>query len=185
MRYVEPIREKDWLQEFLEHFKKNNMRDYVLFMVGIHTGLRISDILPLKKKDVLGTHISLVEKKTGKPKRFIISPELRKVLDIYIRDLKNQDYLFKSQKKTNTGKAKPIDRTRAYRILKEAAEEIGYPEPLGTHSMRKTFGYNFYEKYKEVASLMKIFNHSKETTTLFYIGVGQDDLDEKMAGLYR
>lgn len=185
MRYVEPIREKDWLHEFLEHFKKNNMRDYVLFMVGIHTGLRISDILPLKKKDVLGTHIALFEKKTGKPKRFIISPELRKVLDVYIKDLKNQDYLFKSQKKTNTGKTKPIDRTRAYRILTEAAKEIGYPEPIGTHSMRKTFGYNFYEKYKEVASLMKIFNHSKETTTLFYIGVGQDDLDEKMAGLYR
>lgn len=185
MRYVEPIREKDWLHEFLEHFKKNNMRDYVLFMVGIHTGLRISDILPLKKKDVLGTHIALFEKKTGKQKRFIISPELRKVLDVYIKDLKNQDYLFRSQKKTDTGKVRPIDRTRAYRILTEAAEAIGYPEPIGTHSMRKTFGYNFYEKYKEVASLMKIFNHSKETTTLFYIGVGQDDLDEKMAGLYR
>ena len=114
-----------------------------------------------------------------------IEEELRKVLDVYIKDLKNQDFLFRSQKKTDTGKARPIDRTRAYRILTEAAEEIGYPEPIGTHSMRKTFGYNFYEKYKEVASLMKIFNHSKETTTLFYIGVGQDDLDEKMAGLYR
>ncbi|RND00258.1 site-specific integrase [Lysinibacillus halotolerans] len=185
MRYVEPIREKDWLEEFLNYFKENSMRDYVMFMVGIHTGLRISDILPLKKRDVLGTHIMIFEKKTGKQKRFIIPSPLRKVLDEYIKDLRNTDYLFESQKKTNTGKPKPIDRTRAYRIIQEAAEAIGYPEPIGTHSMRKTFGYTFYSKYKEVASLMKIFNHSKETTTLFYIGVGQDTLDEKIAGLYR
>lgn len=185
MRYVEPIREREWLDEFANHLKNKNIRDYVLFMVGINTGLRISDILPLKKRDVMGTHISLFEKKTGKQKRFIISPSLRKVLDVYVKDLKNQDYLFLSQKKTAAGKPKPIDRTTAYRILQSAAEEIGYKEPIGTHSMRKTFGYNYYEKYKEVASLMKIFNHTKETTTLFYIGVGQDDLDEKVAGLYR
>lgn len=78
MRYVEPIREKDWLEEFLNYFKENNMRDYVMFMVGIHTGLRISDILPLKKRDVLGTHILLFEQKTGNQKRFIISPPLKK-----------------------------------------------------------------------------------------------------------
>lgn len=185
MKYVEPIREKDWLNEFLDYFKSNNTRDYVMFTVGIHTGLRISDILPLKKKDILGTHIMLLEKKTGKQKRFIIPLPLKRVLDEYTKNLKNTDYLFKSQKKTVTGKQKPIDRTRAYRILQIAAVAIGYPEPIGTHSMRKTFGYNFYEKYKEVASLMKIFNHTKETTTLFYIGVGQDDLDEKIAGLYR
>ncbi|RNC98251.1 tyrosine-type recombinase/integrase [Lysinibacillus halotolerans] len=185
MRYVEPIRETDWLEEFINYFKENNMRDYVMFMVGIHTGLRISDILLLKKKDVLGTHIMLFEKKTGKQKRFIIPRPLKKILDDYIKDLRNTDYLFKSQKTTSSGKQKPIDRTRAYRILQEAAIAIGYPEPIGTHSMRKTFGYNFYSKYKEVASLMKIFNHNKETTTLFYIGVGQDDLDEKIAGLYR
>lgn len=185
MRYVEPIREKDWLEEFLNYFKENNMRDYVMFMVGIQTGLRISDILTLKKKDVLGTHIMLFEKKTGKQKRFIIPRPLRKVLDEYVKNLRNTDYLFKSQKLTASGKQKPIDRTRAYRILQEAAKAIGYPEPIGTHSMRKTFGFNFYSKYKEVASLMKIFNHTKETTTLFYIGVGQDDLDEKIAGLYQ
>lgn len=185
MRYVEPIREKEWLQEFLDYFKQKNTRNYVMFMVGIHTGLRISDILPLKKKDVLKTHITLIEKKTGKPKRFIISPLLRKTLYEYTKGLKNQEYLFKSQKKSITGKPKPIDRVRAYQILLEAAEAIGYTETIGTHSMRKTFGYNYHKKYKEVAPLMKIFNHSSETTTLYYIGAGQDVLDEKMANLYQ
>lgn len=49
--------------------------------------------------------------------------------------------------------------------------------------MRKTFGYHFYEQYRDVATLMVIFNHSNEHTTLRYIGVEQNNIDEKMDGL--
>ncbi|MGM7637541.1 tyrosine-type recombinase/integrase [Bacillus sp. Hm123] len=185
MRYVEPIRSAEWVNEFATYLKNKNMRDYVMFMFGINTGLRISDILQFKKRDVLGTHIILFEQKTNKQNRIFIAPDLRKILDKYIKDLKNQDYLFLSQKKTLTGKQRPIDRTTAYRILKEAAEAIGYTEPVGTHTLRKTFGYNFYKNYKDIGTLMKHYNHDNERITLFYIGIGQDDIDEKIAGLYR
>jgi len=47
----------------------------------------------------------------------------------------------------------------AYIILKSAARQIGLRE-FGCHSTRKTFGYYFYQKYKDVAMLQRIFNHS-------------------------
>ena len=31
---------------------------------------------------------------------------------------------------------------------------------IGTHTMRKTFGYTYYQSTKDVATLMEIFNHS-------------------------
>jgi len=160
------------------------MRDYVMFMTGIHTGLRISDILPLRVRDVEGTHIRIEEQKTGKYKRIFISPILSKIFKEYTQGMKKRDLLFKSKRKTRTGKPKPIDRTTAYKMLRDAAIAIDFGESFGTHSLRKTFGYNFYQKYKDIGSLQKYFNHDKQSTTLYYIGVGQDDLDEKVAHLY-
>jgi len=184
MKFVEPIRDKAWLEEFTRYFENRSTRDYALFMTGLHTGLRISDILDLRVRDVEGTHLMIEEQKTGKYKRIIITPALRKILNEYCEDKRRTEYLFPSRIKTRTGKAKPIDRTTAYKILKGAAKAIGYTEPIGTHSLRKTFGYTFYQKYKDIGALQKLFNHDKPTTTLFYIGAGQDDLDDKMTHLY-
>ncbi|MEC1744133.1 site-specific integrase [Schinkia azotoformans] len=181
---MEPIRDKVWLDEFTRYFEEQNQRDYVLFMTGIHTGLRISDILKLRVRDIEGTHLMIEEQKTGKYKRILITPQLRRIFDEYCLDKKRTDLLFPSRKRSRTGKAKAIDRTTAYKILRKAANDLEYTEPFGTHSLRKTFGYRFYQKYKDVGALQKLFNHDSQTTTLYYIGAAQDDLDDKMAHLY-
>lgn len=51
-------------------------------------------------------------------------------------------------------------------------------EKIGTHTLRKTFGYHHYEKFKDVVMLQKIFNHSSTEITLRYIGIEQDEIDE-------
>ena len=43
--------------------------------------------------------------------------------------------------------------------------------------MRKTFGYHYYRKTKDVATLMKMFNHSDPSITLKYIGIIQDEMN--------
>ncbi len=52
MNTVEPIRDMDLVMDLAEYLKSNNERDYVLFMFGIYTGLRISDILKFRIRDV-------------------------------------------------------------------------------------------------------------------------------------
>lgn len=184
MKYVEPIRNKKVLQEFIRYFEQHSQRDYVMFMSGLHLGLRISDILPLRVRDIEGPYLMIEEQKTGKYKRILITPQLRKIYDDYTVDMKRTDLLFPSRKHNKNGKPKPIDRTTAYKILKKAADELDYYEPFGTHSLRKTFGYTFYQKYKDVAALQELFNHDDQAITLRYIGASQNDLDNKMAHLY-
>ena len=48
----------------------------------------------------------------------------------------------------------------------------------GTHTMRKTFGYHHYKKFKDIAMLQKIFNHCSPEVTLRYIGIEQEQIEE-------
>jgi integrase len=114
---------------------KRGYRDYMLFVIGINTGLRISDILKLRVKDVQDkTHVTLTEKKTGKVKRFRINEQLKKEVDAYIKGMDPEAFLFESQRSDKDGNKKAISRVQAYRILNAAAEEIGLEE-VGTHTL--------------------------------------------------
>ena len=66
MEFVEPIRDKRKIELVKVILKKNGFRDYMLFLMGINSGLRISDILKLKVSDVRGKrYIEIKEQKTG------------------------------------------------------------------------------------------------------------------------
>jgi integrase len=181
MKTVQPIRSYAKIEELKTELLRNSYRDYFLFVFGLNSGLRISDILPLKVKDVKNKNFLLArETKTGKDRRIPMLPNLKVEIEKYIAGMKQEDYLFRSLRTR-----KPITRIQAYRILKTAAEKVGLEE-IGTHTMRKTFGYHFYQQQKDVAMLQKIFNHSSPSITLRYIGIDEDMINEafmKFGGL--
>lgn len=177
MNFVEPIRDMEKLDELKALLKQRSERDYFLVVLGINTGLRISDLLRLKVSDVKGkSHIILVEKKTGKRKRFLINESLRNEVDQYIVGKRSDEYLFASTKRPL-----PITRVRAYQIINGTARKVGLSE-IGTHTLRKTFGYHFYQRTKDIATLQMIFNHSHPSITLRYIGITQDLIDDAVSG---
>lgn len=173
MNHVQPIRDIEKVEYIKEYLKEQSERNYIMFLIGINTGLRISDILKLKVKDVNGNYLSMREQKTGKQKRIIFTPQLKRALKKYINDKDPEEYMIKSRK----GKNKPIGRSMAYRILNDAAKQVSLKE-IGTHTLRKTFGYHFYQQTKDVAMLQELFNHHSPKVTLRYIGVNQDSLDK-------
>ncbi|MGH0606834.1 site-specific integrase [Bacillus mycoides] len=176
MNFVQPIRNPEQIQQIKEHLKEKSERNYILFVMGINTGLRISDILKLKVGDLKGSHISMREMKTGKQKRIQITAALKRELRWFNENREDDEYLLKSRQ----GKNRPIGRSMAYKILSGAAAEFGLDE-IGTHTLRKTYGYHMYMQTKNIALLMEIFNHSSEKVTLRYIGVNQDAMDKAMS----
>lgn len=180
MKAVQPIRDKTNIESMKNELLKKGLRDYMMFVIGINTGLRISDILNLKISDVKDqSHIVIIEKKTEKTKRFLINPMLKNDIDRYINGMSDHEYLFQSRKGTN----KPISRVQAYRVLNGAAERLGI-EDIGTHTLRKTFGYFHYQINKDVALLQELFSHSAPSVTLDYIGINQDNMDKSIEGFY-
>lgn len=184
MNLVQPIRDLNKITEVREYLGSKSKRDELLFCFGIYTGLRISDILTVKVKDVYEKeYFYIVEQKTKKAKQrskrytvrkqIPIVKKLQRLLSEFCEGLDSNEYLFKSRQ----GKNRPITRVRAYDILREAAYHCNLSE-IGTHTLRKTFGYWIYQETKDVALLQDIFNHSSEYITLKYIGVNQDAINK-------
>jgi integrase len=172
MTTVEPIRKKQDIQKVENVLRKQDKRNLLLFVMGTNCGLRISDLLSLNVEDVRNkTHIQITEKKTGKFKKFPINAKLKPMLEDFIKGRHNKEPLFLSHWKHR------LDRVTAYYLIKNACKDAGLQEKIGTHSMRKTFGYHHYQKFKDVVILQKIFNHSSPQITLRYIGIEQDQID--------
>ena len=175
MKVVQPIRDLEKVDQMKVYLKERNERNYIMFMIGIAVGLRISDILKLKKEDLLKSHIDIKETKTTKAKRVKIPGYIKRDLVSYAKELNDGDYVIKSREGAN----RPIDRSTAYRILRDAADHVNLTE-VGTHTLRKTFGYHFYKQTKNIAILQELFNHTDQKITLRYIGISQDMLDNVM-----
>lgn len=184
MSTTQPIRERDDISLLKNHFlEKKEYRNYALITLGVNTPLRISDILSLKWKDVYSErkqcwrqHISIIEKKTGKSNIIAINQAAINALEkLYKNNCPAPtDYIFKSRNSTN----KPICRSRAYCIIRTAAEEIGLEENIRCHSLRKTYGYHAWKNGVPPAVIMEIYNHSSIEVTKRYLSINQDEKDE-------
>jgi len=182
MNTVQPITDPELIEAIKDFYRKRNERDLFLFEFGTNIGLRIMDMVEFQVKEVRGKdEVAIRERKTGKEKFIPISPWLKRRISEYTKGMAPTDYLFPSRQRDKHGRPKPITRERAYHILKEAADHFNL-DRIGCHSMRKTYGYFFYEKHKDIALLMYIFNHSTEAITMRYIGKNQESFRKAMTG---
>ena len=183
MNTVEAIKDKRKIDDMKKVLRASSQRNYLLFVLGINTGLRISDLLQLRWGDVLEDEknkpvhfITLREQKTGKERKISFNNSVRKALQdtIALKDnVQLGDYLFKSQKGDN----RPISRVQAWQILNDAARTVGIEGRIGTHTLRKTFGYHAYQQGIDITLLQQLFGHSAPSITLRYIGITQQDID--------
>lgn len=188
MNLVEPIRDQNKIQDMKIHLKGRNIRDYALFVVGINVALRISDLLKLTWRDVLNDNkksfksIKLVEGKTNKKRNIQLNKTSQKALnelssysEIYSMD----DYIFKSRE----GENKPLTRQQALNILKNSARAVGIKDNVGTHTLRKTWGYHAWKMGFSPALIMETLNHSNLSMTKRYLGIRQDEINELYGNL--
>ncbi|GGA72782.1 tyrosine-type recombinase/integrase [Ornithinibacillus halotolerans] len=177
MEYVVPIKDISKINDMKNILEKSSLRDYLLFVIGINTGLNPQDLLFLKVEDVwngenIKEFLHIVDTKTGDTKLHYLNNQVYKALNKYVKSNKiNQsDYLFKS-----TRNEKPITRQQAYRIIKSAAVQAGVEGNTGLHTMRKTFGYHAYRKGVAISILMNMFHHNSRQETLKYIGITEEE----------
>lgn len=175
---VEPIRDKKILNDFIKKLEqgKNGERNSLIFKLGLTTGLRISDIVKIKIEDIKGkTEFELIEQKTEKKRKVYLHSILTELTE-YLSQLDSLDIWLFGNYWDNT---KHITANQYYKILQKVAHQLNL-DYIGTHTMRKSFGYWYYKEYKDVASLMTIFNHSSPSTTLKYIGITDEDIKNSL-----
>jgi site-specific recombinase XerD len=183
MDYVQPIRERKQIDAMKKILLSTNKRDYCLFVVGINSGLRISDLLALTVGEVVDgkkirDRLEIREKKTGKVKDFPLGEMAKKALRDYLigrfgrlERVQPTEPLFLSKK------GGFLQRGQAWKILNQAASAIGIKDRIGTHTLRKTFAYHAYTAGVDVTRIQQLLNHSSPSVTLAYIGITQEELD--------
>lgn len=180
---VEPIRDKALIRRITEALAEDRSRigerRYLLFVSGIYLGRRVGDLLKLTVGDVRGRrYLEITEQKTGKKKQLAFNDTLQKIYRERLAGRDPEEPLFISSHKDRiTGKPKAIDERTALRDIKAIGRAARLPDDvhIGTHTLRKTFGYWFYRNYGDMAMLMKLFNHSKAEVTQTYIGIDDDE----------
>jgi integrase len=190
MQTVQPIREVRKIEAMKKILRASGKRNELLFILGINSALRISDILSLKVSDVLDESgnvrdaVSLNEQKTSKSKLFPLNDSAKRAIREYVEEAKPEmeGPLFLSRKRTpneatKEKEVKAISRVQAWEILSKAADEVGL-EHIGTHTLRKTFGYHVYMRTNNLGLVQKLLNHRSSGETLRYIGIEQNEMDE-------
>lgn len=176
---VQPLRTKKQIEDMKWALRRFcSERDYILFLIGINTGLRVSDILKLKVSQIQS--LSRKNRKTfivkeGKTKKERII-NLNSIYDEvweYSQSVESE-WLFQSRKRD-----KPISAVQAWRILNKAGS-FAEIDSIGTHTMRKTSGYWFYKQTRDVAMLQEILNHSSPSITLRYIGINDEEINDTL-----
>ena len=169
-------------------------RNKMMFVVGLNIGIRVSDLATLKysfffDKKPNGEYAfkkfytlqPKKQRKSGKFVKLFFNQTVRVAIENYIAEypFKSLDeYLFTSREGDN----KPLETRSIWRIIKRTAKEAGIDKNIGSHSLRKSFGYwvfnNSTDKNKALVMLQTIFGHSSTVVTARYIGITDDDVED-------
>ena len=179
MNRVNAIKNKNDLQRISNWLKNNKpFRYYVIFVIALNSGLRISDVLGLNISDVENKKfIEIHEQKTGKYKKFPLTQFVQDIIKIYLVERKKEYSIDKSEPLFIGKKHQRMDRSTVYRALKECSKVLNLQENVGCHSTRKSFGYAHYKQFNDIGLLQTILNHSSPAITLRYIDVTQEEID--------
>lgn len=165
---VEPIKDLKDIKD-IKKMLSGNPRNLALFVLGINTNLRASDLCritvdmvrDLKPMD----EIEIKEKKTGKTRRINLNGNCAMAIHNLLAEGVNSgsDGLFRGQR----GDITPI---AVHTLVKGWCKAAGLKGNYGSHTLRKTFGYIQHEVHNVgIPELMVCFNHSSERQTLAYL----------------
>lgn len=199
----EPIKDPNDIDRVCQFFKSNGRyRDYMLFVVGINFGLRVSDLLTLRFSHLIDdnfmfkTTFPILEKKTSntrkvKKNRYItINEAVIEAVTLYLQNtpgVKLSDFMFRSESNRGGNLNRAMSRKSVDRILKEVGNELGLDIKIATHTLRKTFAYHQMliskNDPRKLLLLQKMFGHSTSAQTLDYIGITTGEIEEAYLSL--
>lgn len=166
MNWVSPIKDEETLEQFKSKLKEVDDKYYILFEIGVGTGLQLQEILKFKNKDIRGKDEIEALIGTKEIKRvFKIPQELQKVIEDFTEGKDPDAYLIQG----HSGSKAPLSREQAYRVFKNVGKSMGL-NSIGAQTMRKTFAWRYYKTTNDIYYLQNLLNHASPSITYRYIG---------------
>lgn len=188
MNFVEPIRSQKKITQIKNIFRgQSRYRDLLMFVFGINSALRISDLLELQVKDLFDVNnrvrsrFWIKEQKRGKRQEIIVNASIRGAIQEYINAhpgiLDDPEHsLFFNTKFLDY--RRPIKRGQAWKIISTICQEAGLNGNYGTHTLRKTWGYHARMQGVDLALIMHKLNHESLVYTKRYLGITDEEIGD-------
>tara|TARA_R110000868_G_scaffold312820_3_gene573836 strand:- start:44593 stop:45819 length:1227 start_codon:yes stop_codon:yes gene_type:complete len=173
--------------DFTGNPRLDNVRD--LFIIGLRTGLRVSDFLKLKDFNFSKNQIDVVTVKTGQRVIIPMHPQIKEVLEKRngalpkrISDQKFNDYV--KDVCEAVGIKDPVQGAKINPETKRKEAGI-YPkfELISSHTCRRSFATNLYGKLPNL-TIMAITGHTTESVFLKYVKLSKTEHAQKLAGIW-
>jgi len=149
----------------------HNRKHFLMIIVLYSSGMRVSELLNLKVKDLqLSEGYGWVRAgKGGKDRVFIIAERLRNNLEQWINALDHEQYVFSTKSRRMSAQTVRL-------ILKKATKLGGINKNIHPHTLRHSFSTHFLENGYAVTDLQPLLGHSKIETTLIYTHLARPKL---------
>jgi len=175
---VEPIRRRKDIK-LIKKILQASPRNLCLFILGINTNLRASDLLGIKVEQVRhlqpGEELSLKEKKTQKQRRINLNRACIEAIQNLLKSIKyeNDDFLFLSNRKDKN----VLTVSSLSTLVKKWCKDINLKGNYASHTLRKTWGYHQRVTFGVgIPELMVCFNHTSQKQTLDYLCVQPEEI---------
>ena len=179
MKLVEPIKNIEDINKIKDYLKSKNLRNYLIFVMGINTGIKTCQMLELRVQDILDNESKIRSHISINGIEYDITSNTKKAIEEYILSTAIEEnkgsYLFKS----NKGDL-PIDRSHLYRILNDAAKKCEIDLAIGNETLRKTFGYHYYYQIGDLKYLQLVLNQKSVSKLYDYLDIDNNiDFNKK------
>jgi integrase len=194
MKGCRPLTDEEVRQVLASFSGRYAARDRAMFILGVKSGFRISEILSLRLQDAVqsGRMVDRLAvqrrnmKKKTEGRAVLLHPDAKAALSTWIIELHRSGrttgnlYLFQSTKGGN----QPISRIQAWRILRQAFNANRIAGKLGTHSMRKTFANKMHRALDgDLIRTQKALGHRNINSTVQYLSFNEEDIDQALLSI--
>ena len=181
---VNPIVSNDDIQKIKDILiKRKSIKHYAIFVLGINTNLRASDLLRLRVshvRDVMPMeNITIREKKTGKLRDVYLNKQCYETVKLLLDELKEKNicdgdrYLFYSP----AYMLEHMGVKWVNKLVQIWCKQIGLKGRYGSHTLRKTWGYHQRVDFGvDIPTLMTCFNHDSQEETLNYLCIQPEEI---------
>ena len=148
---------------------KENIKHKTMLMTGYAAGLRISEIVKLKPRDIDSERMVIyIRSGKGKKDRQVsLSMVLLKQLRIYYKQFKPKEYLFEG------ADGGPYSVRSLQNVFQSAKRQSGNQKTGGIHSLRHSYATHLMENGTDIRIIQELLGHNSLRTTERYTHVSR------------
>jgi integrase len=186
---VEPIRTINAINNLKQHLAPSP-RNFALFVVGINTAYRASELLSMRLGQVRhlqpGDRIEIKQKKTKKYRAVTMNTTCFEAVQTLLKHLDRQALRTKDRSWVDDGaylfagrrSDRPLSVPTLNNLVKDWCRRANLKRNYGSHTLRKTWGYMQRTKQDTpIPLLMQAFGHASQQQTLAYLCIQDEEID--------